>query len=102
MNGGRQRLAAAAIVLAALCSYFGPARGQEAGRPTEQSIRDRFPHPDARAKDEDFAGGIECKECHETRWKSLGTSFHADLRDEKKSKTRGCESCHGPGRLHVD
>lgn len=69
---------------------------------SRDALRARFPDPDAKAVADDYAGSIECKECHEDRWKSLGTSFHASLRNEKKSNTRGCETCHGPGRVHFD
>jgi DmsE family decaheme c-type cytochrome len=66
------------------------------------AVRTRYPDPDAAVKPEGFAGTAECKDCHEDRFKSLATSFHADLRNEKKSNSRGCESCHGPGAGYVD
>lgn len=69
---------------------------------TEDAVRARFPNPDAKASPDDYAGSAACKDCHEERWKSLGTSFHASLRSEKKSNTRGCETCHGPGSVHAD
>jgi DmsE family decaheme c-type cytochrome len=65
-------------------------------------VRGRYPDPDHAATDGDYAGSLECKECHEDRWDSLGTSFHATLRAQKKGTHRGCESCHGPGFLHFE
>lgn len=68
---------------------------------SKASLTKRFPDPDTKAAKDDFVGNFECQECHEDRWKSLGTSFHAEL-IAKGSKSRGCESCHGPGRVHYD
>lgn len=59
-----------------------------------------FPNPDAKAPAETFLGNTECSECHGDRRKSLGTSFHAALLDAAKSRSKGCESCHGPGEAH--
>lgn len=67
-----------------------------------ESIRARFPDPDAAAPADGYVGNAECKDCHEDRWKSLGTSFHEALRSTKKSDSKGCESCHGPGVVHCD
>ena len=84
----------------------GPVRGAAAddvsSQWTKEALQARFANPDAKATEDDYAGNAECKECHEKRWKSLGTSFHASLRSEKKSGTHGCETCHGPGRQHSD
>jgi DmsE family decaheme c-type cytochrome len=66
------------------------------------SIAARFPDPDKGASAEDYADNVECRECHDDRVKSLAKSFHASLLDAKKSKSRGCQECHGPGQKHVD
>jgi DmsE family decaheme c-type cytochrome len=96
---GGALLAALACVLASR----GPASAEDPATAwSKDAVRARFPDPDAKATADDYAGSVECKECHEDRWKSLGTSFHAALRNEKKSGTHGCETCHGPGLVHVD
>jgi len=64
------------------------------------AVRERFPDPDKDAKSEDYTGSLDCKDCHEDRWKSLGESAHAAVRAEKTDGSRGCESCHGPGFEH--
>ena len=67
------------------------------------SLRARFPDPDASARDADLFGGTkQCKECHEDRWKSLDASVHAKPLRDKKTASRLCEACHGPGAAHVD
>ncbi len=92
---------AGAAALAAAVALCLPAGGDEDPW-SAASVRARFPDPDAAAAPEAFGDNIECKECHEDRVKSLATSFHAKLGDAAKSKTHGCQECHGPGAAHVD
>jgi DmsE family decaheme c-type cytochrome len=71
------------------------------------SVRARFADPDADAKPEVFGDNLECKGCHgkdshDDRVKSLSTSFHAKFVDAAKSKSHGCQECHGPGAEHID
>lgn len=103
----RRRFAAGAAVLAAVSAALGilaaSADAQDPPSPwSKAALLERFPDPDASADADAFVGNAECKDCHEDRWKSLGTSFHADLRSTKKSGSKGCESCHGPGLVHTD
>lgn len=110
---GRAASAAAGAALLFLAAALGVATRATAADPatapalapdpwSKDAVAARFPAPDAKAADEDFAGSSSCKDCHEDRWKSLGTSFHASLRNEKKSASRGCESCHGPSATHSE
>jgi DmsE family decaheme c-type cytochrome len=101
------RVAAALALFAAGAALWtvapGGASAEDAASAwSKAALAARFPNPDAKAGPDDYAGSIECRECHENRWKSLGTSFHAEIRNEKKSGTHGCETCHGPGRVHTD
>lgn len=59
--------------------------------------------PTRSANAEDYVGTDTCKACHETEFTSYDRGPH--WQTEKNSKGlgwQGCESCHGPGKAHVE
>jgi predicted CXXCH cytochrome family protein len=50
-----------------------------------------------------FVGDHACAECHTNISRVFGSSPHARIRleDTRAAGQTGCESCHGPGSLHI-
>jgi DmsE family decaheme c-type cytochrome len=50
-----------------------------------------------------YVGDDACKGCHEDRFKQYTQSVHGKkVVPGNPANREGCESCHGPGSLHVD
>lgn len=53
---------------------------------------------------DDYVGSETCQACHDNEFKSVAGTKHGKLSTLKgwKDKVQGCESCHGPGKAHVE
>jgi hypothetical protein len=55
----------------------------------------------ATSRPDDYLGSETCKACHEDQFNSFAKTTHSHLA-KAGWKTEGCESCHGPGKAHVE
>lgn len=52
---------------------------------------------------DDFVGSESCKACHEDQFKKIAGTVHGKIESSRwKGKAQGCESCHGPGKGHLE
>jgi DmsE family decaheme c-type cytochrome len=58
--------------------------------------------PKAAVDATDFVGQETCATCHADVVKKFGTNPHSRLALEHAGKGVTCESCHGPGKAHVE
>src|ERR1044071_8435969 len=55
------------------------------------------------SESDDYVGSDTCMACHETEFKSFSETAHSRLAKAGwKGNQQGCESCHGPGKAHVE
>ena len=68
------------------------------------AAKDPPPPSGAVSTDDQYVGSEACKECHEDQFKEFSHTAHARLTtiSSWKGKVTGCETCHGPGKTHIE
>jgi DmsE family decaheme c-type cytochrome len=82
-----------------LTGFAGTRLAQAAGQGPQQAATSE---PKAAADPTQFVGQETCATCHEEVVKKFGTNPHSRLALEHAGKGVTCESCHGPGKAHVE
>jgi DmsE family decaheme c-type cytochrome len=75
-------------------------------RTNAASVARSAPAADKTATDQaaGYVGDDTCTTCHESEGKGLHQTLHGKAQNERTPAGKGqaCESCHGPGKTHVD
>src|SRR5580700_2499438 len=86
-------------ILVWLSGWGETAFAQAAGAPPPQAATSSRKTPVTPA---DYVGAETCATCHQAEVKGFDNDPHAKLALEHGGKGVTCESCHGPGKAHVD
>ena len=89
-----------AIALVTARAEQSPPKKDQAGTAAKPGQAPQKPAP-AQAPGEYVGDDAKCLECHDDH-PLKGTAHGREFKDRSPVKNQGCETCHGPGKKHVD
>ena len=94
-----RRLVTSMACLVLLTGFAGTGLARAAGQGQQQAATSQ---QKAAADSTDYVGQETCATCHEDVAKKFADNPHSRLALEHAGKGVTCESCHGPGKAHVE
>ena len=97
------------VILLAVTVPISGTAGQEQKTTDQNPVTAQSPHPASAelpkaGSDGDYVGSDTCVTCHDAQHKSFQHTIMGNAMAHARSAeaARGCESCHGPGKSHVE
>jgi predicted CXXCH cytochrome family protein len=100
MARGRSLASATAVFVLALVAVSLPARAQRRPVPREPRPVDARLAP--QTSENGYVGAEGCRSCHRAELTAFHSTTHAGVVVDSPSQRMDCETCHGPGKAHVD
>jgi predicted CXXCH cytochrome family protein len=93
-------VAAPALSLALITAVYGSVSAQRRPAATEPSaVTVKLPPQPA---EQGYVGEESCRSCHKAELTEFDKTPHARVAGDHADARMNCESCHGPGKAHVD
>jgi len=91
---------AAPVVGQGVASRGEKGSANERGSSAKQAAKAKRPPLDLAPDPAQYVGETTCLTCHDQKYEGTAHAVKANARTP--AATHGCESCHGPGKAHVD